>query len=137
MLTVRGMRTGAMFIAQRAHPAALRLPAWSPTLFAGSQRMLYRYIHCSLAIPVATIVEKMQLAEFGFDLGNGDGGDLGVPLKIRLQRIAKRQQDSPPARITVNVVNGGIRKEQRISFPKLLDGYLGQDSGGRIHDDQS
>ncbi|RJX82818.1 hypothetical protein D3M70_03880 [Pseudomonas sp. LS-2] len=87
--------------------------------------MLYRYIHCSFAIPVATIVEKMQLPEFGFDLGNGDGGDLGVPLKVRLQRIAKRQQDSPPPRITVDVVNGGIRKEQRISLPELFDGDLG------------
>jgi hypothetical protein len=87
--------------------------------------MLYRHIHCSFAIPVATIVEKMQLAEFGFDLGNGDGGDLGVPLKVRLQRIAKRQQDSPPPRITVDVVNGEIRKEQRISLPELFDGDLG------------
>jgi hypothetical protein len=120
-----GMRTGAMFIAQRADPAALRLPAGSPALLAGFQGMLYRYIHCSLAIPVATIVEKMQLAEFGFDLGNGDGGDLGVPLKVRLQRIAKRQQDSPPARITVDVLDGGVKKKQRLSLPELFDGDFG------------
>ena len=61
--------------------------------------MLYCYIHCSFAIPVATIVEKMQLPEFGFDLGNDDGGDLGVALEVCLQRSAKRQQDFPPAEL--------------------------------------
>lgn len=83
--------------AQRADPCATDLLARRTSVGARLQRELNRYVHCASVIRIPSIIEKVQFAEFGFDLGDGDRGDLWVSIQIVLERVAKGDQKILPA----------------------------------------
>ena len=110
---------------QRTHPTTRhQLTRRSATLTC-SQGELSRDTYSTVAIVVAAIVEKMKLPEFRLDLPHSHRNNIRVPIRMLRQRIAKSQENPSPPRIAVNVFNSWIRKELRVSRPKLFNCDLG------------
>jgi len=66
---------------------------------------LDRYVYCAHAIGIAPVIEKMQLSKLGFDLPDDYRSDLWMSPHVVLKNIAESNQEVPPSRIAINLVN--------------------------------
>ncbi|KTT00827.1 hypothetical protein [Pseudomonas parafulva] len=111
--------------AKSAHPCPTNLSTRRSTVRAGLQRQLNGHIDSTTAVGISTIVEKVEFAEFGFDLCHGDGRHLWMASEVIPQRIAEYQEDVPPAWVTVNLIDARVREQLWVSLTELCDIDLG------------
>lgn len=82
-----------------------------------------------MAVVITAIEEKMKLAKLRFDLPYGYRNNTRVSIRMLLQRIAKGQEDFPPASIAVDVVLRRIGKSRGYRDLKSSIVISGSDSG--------
>lgn len=111
--------------AKRAHPLCAHLAPRRAAVRARLQRHLDSYIHCTPAVRIPTVIEKVQLAKFGFDLCHGHRGDVWMPSQVIPQRVAKCQEDVLPAWATVDFIDVRVREQLRIALTELSNLDLG------------